>query len=363
MRIGIDARELAGHPTGVGRYLNALVREWAAGDAAGRHEFVLYSPAAPDAGPDDRRFARRHVPGVPGTYWEQVLLPRVARGDHLDLFFAPAYTAPIRLHVPTVVTIHDLSYEAHPEWFRLREGVRRRWLTRQAARRAAAIITDSEFSRGEVTERLGVPDSRIVVIRPGIDPPAVKAAAGSEPRLLYVGSIFNRRHVPELLRAFAALVRDHPDASLDIVGANRTHPHEDLAAAIEHAGLTGRVRLQQYAEDGHLRQLYAQARAFAFLSEYEGFGMTPLEALAVGVPPVVGDTAVARETCGDAALFVPWNDVPAIAHALERALFDEPTRRRILEAAPRVLEPFSWPRAARETLDVIERAASIPRSG
>ena len=358
MRIGIDARELAGHPTGVGRYLGALVREWAADERARRHQFVVYAPDALDVGLDADRFVRRHVPGFPGTYWEQVLMPRVARRDRLDLFFAPAYTAPIWLNVPTVVTIHDLSYEAHPEWFRLREGARRRWVTRQSARRAAAIITDSEFSRGEVTEHLGLPASRITVIRPGIDPPAVKAAGDAGPRLLYAGSIFNRRHVPELLRAFAGLVRHHPDASLDIVGANRTHPHENLAAAVEQAGLTGKVRLQQYAPDGHLRELYARARAFVFLSEYEGFGMTPLEALAVGVPPVVGDTAVARETCGAAALFVPWGDIPAITRALELALFDEPTRRRLLAAAPGALEPFSWPRAARETLEVLERVRS-----
>jgi glycosyltransferase involved in cell wall biosynthesis len=360
MRIGIDARELAGHPTGVGRYLGSLIREWASDGSAQRHEFILYTPEALEVGVDARRFAHRHVAGFPGTYWEQILLPRAARADHLDLFFAPAYTAPLLLRVPMVATIHDLSYEAHPEWFRLREGARRRWMTRQTARRAAAIITDSEFSRREVTERLGLPENRVAVIRPGIDPPGMKAAAVTAPRLLFVGSVFNRRHVPELLRAFAALVRDHPDASLDIVGANRTHPHEDLAAGIARHGLTGKVRLQRYAPDDQLRDLYARARAFVFLSEYEGFGMTPLEALAVGVPPVVGDTPVARETCGNAALFVPWDDVHAIRRALELALFDEPTRRRILDAAPDTLSAFSWPRAARETLDVLE---NVRRSG
>ena len=363
MRIGIDARELVGHPTGVGRYLGSLIREWASADAAQRHEFVLYTPDVLEVGLDARRFAHRHVPGFPGTYWEQILMPRAARADHLDLFFAPAYTAPLLLRVPTVVTIHDLSYEAHPEWFRLREGARRRWLTRQTAQRAAAIITDSEFSRGEVTDRLGLPAGRVVVIRPGIDPPAVKATRATAPRLLYVGSVFNRRHIPELLRAFGALVRDHPDASLDIVGSNRTHPYENLAEAIERQGLSAKVRFQRYAPDSHLRELYAQARAFVFLSEYEGFGMTPLEALAVGVPPVVGDTAVARETCGNAALFVPWNDVHAIRRGLELALFDEPTRQRILDAAPDTLRAFSWPRAARETLDVLEHARSRNGSG
>jgi alpha-1,3-rhamnosyl/mannosyltransferase len=122
--------------------------------------------------------------------------------------------------------------------------------------------------------------------------------------------------------------------------------------------LSGHVRWHQYVSDERLRELYSRARAFAFLSEYEGFGMTPLEALAVGIPPVVLDTPVARETCGDAAIFVAKDDLPATTDALEAALFDEPTRARTLAAAPAVLARYSWPRAARETLDVIERAKS-----
>jgi glycosyltransferase involved in cell wall biosynthesis len=292
---------------------------------------------------------------VAGTWWEQVPLVRAASADHLDVFFAPAYTAPVRLRVPVVVTIHDLSYAAHPEWFGLREGIRRRWLTRQTARRAAAVITDSLFSRDEIVEHLGLSASHVRVIVPGIDPPAVSdAAAHAEPRVLYVGSIFNRRHVPALIRAFAQLLRGHPDASLDIAGGNRTYPHEDIGGLIERKGLSGRVRWHEYLSDQRLSELYSRARAFAFLSEYEGLGMTPLEALAVGVPPVVLDTPIARESCGAAAIFVPRDDLPAIARALESALFDESARARILAAAPAALARYSWPRASCETLEVIE---------
>lgn len=353
MRIGIDARELSGQPTGVGRYLAGLLRQWATDERALHHEFVLYAPDTIHLGLDTRRFVTRIVAGPPGSWWEQIKLPRATSADHLDVFFAPAYTAPLCLRLPIVVTIHDLSYAAHPEWFRQREGLRRRWVTSRTAQRAAAIITVSAFSRSEVVERLGLPEGRVRLIVPGIDPPEVTAVERDEPRVLYVGSIFNRRRVPDLIRAFDRLTRLHPGASLDIVGSNRTHPFEDISAAIDAVG-GGRVRWHQYATDERLRELYARARAFAFLSEYEGLGMTPLEALAVGVPPVVADTPVARETCGDAALFVPVGDLPAATRALEAALFDEATRTRILAAAPSALAKFSWARAARETMDVLE---------
>ena len=367
MRIGIDARELAGHATGVGRYLAGLLREWAGGPSAAPHEFVLYAPEALNLPLDARRFRQRIVAGAAGTWWEQVQLPRVVAADHLDVFFAPAYTAPLRLDVPVVLTIHDLSYVAHPEWFRLREGARRRWLTRQSAALARTIITVSAFSRREIIEHLGQPDDRIHVVPQGIDRPKVSATRlDATPRVLYVGSVFNRRHLPDLVRAVATLARTRPDVSLDIVGDNRTFPHEDLDRIIATlgtpatSGLQRRVRWLRYVADDQLLELYSRARAFAFLSEYEGLGMTPLEALAAGVPPVVYDTPVARESLADAALYVPVGDVAGVVGALERVLFDEQTREAILAAAPATLAKYEWPRAARETLAVIESAG---RSG
>ena len=355
MRIGIDARELGGRATGAGRYLGGLLTAWAGDDQTRRHDFVLYAAEALPLRLDARRFPTRLVPGAPGVWWEQVRLPRAAAADHLDLFFAPAYTAPLALAVPTVVAIHDVSFVAHPEWFTTREGFRRRWLTRRAAARARAVVAISEFSRGELVERLGVPAGRIHVVPPGVSMPATSVATADDPRVLFVGSIFNRRHVPDLIRAFADVARRHPAASLDIVGDNRSYPHEDLARTIAAEEVTERVRCRSFVSDAELRDLYARARAFAFLSEYEGLGLTPLEALAAGAPPVVADTAVARESCGDAAVYVPVGDVPAAARGLERALFDEPTRARVLAAAPQTLVRYDWPRAARDTLSVLER--------
>lgn len=355
MRVGIDARELCGRPTGVGRYLNGLLSEWAVDTRASRHEFVLYAPEALAVTLDARRFATRIVPGPGGTWWEQVRLPAVAAKDHLDVLFAPAYTAPLLRTVATVVAIHDLSFAAHPEWFGVREGIRRRWLSRQSAERARAVITISQFSRRELTERFGLAESKIHVIPPGITSPAVAApAAGDHRDVLYVGSIFNRRHVPDLIRAFGPIARQHPRTSLEIVGDDRSVPREDLRTFIALEGLTGRVRWREWVADRELGALYGGARAFGFLSEYEGFGLTPLEALAAGVPSVLLDTAVARETCGEAALFVPRGDIAATTRALEQLLFDPMTRARILEAAPSVLARYSWPRAACETLAVIE---------
>jgi glycosyltransferase involved in cell wall biosynthesis len=379
MRIGIDARELCGRSTGVGRYLGGLLHQWSTDPRARAHEFVLYAPEPIALPLDARRFATRLVSGSGGTWWEQAQAPRAAASDHLDVWFAPAYTAPLRLPIPVVVSIHDLSFVAHPEWFRFREGARRRWLTRQSAHKASAVVTISEFSRRELVDRLEVPDRRVHVIPPGIDaggrelgagdarlgtadsglPSQTQAAsrlASASPRVLFVGSIFNRRHVTDLIRAFAPIARTHPDATLDIVGDDRSYPREDPRQTIALEGVERHVHWHEYVGEDQLRALYSNARAFAFLSEYEGLGLTPLEALAAGVPPVLLDTAVARESCGAAALYVPASDVKATTRALELLLFDESTRARILAAAPGEVAKYSWTRAGRDTLTVIERA-------
>jgi len=338
--------------TGVGRYLAGLLHEWAATGAAGQHQFVLYAPAPLPA--HFSAFETKVLPGTPGTWWQQTTLAAAARRDELDVFFAPQYSAPLLLRTPTVVVVYDVSFAARPEWFRTREGIRLRTLVRWSAANACAVVTISEFSRREIREHLGVPDGKIRVIRPGIPQRSARSGEGGR-RLLYVGSIFNRRHVLDLIGAFATVARTHADASLDIVGDNRSYPFEDVAAAIEREQLGDRLRWHRYANEEELADLYGRARAFAFLSEYEGLGLTPLEALAAGAPSVLYDTDIARETCGDTALYVKPGDSRALVHAIETLLYDNETRSDLLMSGEPELAKFSWSRAATDTLNVIEQ--------
>lgn len=353
MRIGIDARELCGKPTGVGRHLAGLLRAWAIDPKAPAHTFVLYAHEPPPSLLPGAE--QRVVPGPPGTYWEQVSLPRAASADRLDVFFAPGYTAPLAWNVPTVVLVHDISFTAHPEWFAWREGLRRRLVTRWSSERAALVLTVSEAARREICSHFGLFPERVRCIYPGVISLG-NPGARREPLVLYVGSIFNRRHVPDLIRAFRPIARQHPDARLEVVGDNRTHPHEDLQGLAVSLGIAAQVGLRPYVFDAELATLYGRARAFALLSEYEGFGHPPLEALGSGVPSVLLDTEVAREVCGDAALYVQPGDIAATTLALNALLFDENARRRVLDAGPEVLGRYSWPRAASETLAALEAA-------
>lgn len=353
MRVAIDARELHGKPTGVGRYLAGLLREWSATRHEHGHEFILYAHGAVDApaGCDVRELA-----GAGGTVWEQRALPAAIAADRADVLFSPAYSTPLLTRVPRVVALHDLSFVARPDWFRWREGVRRRWLARRSAAAARAVVTISEFSRREIVERLRMPAEKVHVIPPGVDaPPAT--AIGETPQVLYVGSIFNRRRIPDVIAAFAQVASRHRDARLHLVGDNRSFPHEDIGLLIERSGCTSQIQWHRYVPDTELQALYRQARAFVFLSEYEGLGLTPMEALAGGIPPLLLDTSVARESCGDAALYVARGAVTETAVRLEQLLYDDGVRQRVLAAAPVALGRYDWGRAGRDTLRLLETVA------
>jgi len=311
--------------------------------AARSHEFILLAP-------DARRGS---------SAWEQLTLPRLVRDARAEVVFAPGYTGPLRCPVPMVVAIYDVSFVAHPEWFPWREGMRRRLLTRLSASRAARVVTTSEFSRDEIGRRLGIPHAKIEVIYPGVDRmQALRADVRREPAVLYVGSLFARRHVPELVEAFGRLARRRPDARLEIVGDNRTTPRVDIDRLVDRTGVADRIAVRSWVPDGVLAQLYGTARVFVFLSEYEGFGLTPLEALGAGVPSVVLDTPVAREVYADAALYVAQPDPALVAEAIERLLDDDGERARILDAAGRVLGRYSWRDCATKILDLLVSSAS-----
>ncbi len=389
LRIGVDARELLGDTTGVGRYLGELIRRWVARDDASKRRFLLYSPAALALPCPGGTTEPRILRGGAGTWWEQTTLRRTVGQDRPDVFFAPAYTAPLAIGVPVAVTIHDVSFIAHPEWFRPRERWRRGLITRRTVAAAHVVLTVSQFSRGEIERLLHVSRSRIRVIYPGVGirdlgpgtgdagvgaqglglgardsglgvpgsglgPQDSGVRSGRERIVLYVGSIFNRRRLPDLIAAFAAAASDMPDTRLVIVGADRTWPAQDLEATAAGLGVGPKVEVRRYVSEDELRGLYARASVFAFLSEYEGFGLTVLEALAAGLPAVVLDTSVAREVYGLAACYVPPGDIPATAAALRGFLTSPGTATPAALHTPEVLARYSWDRAAEETLDAIE---------
>lgn len=355
--IVIDGRELAGRPTGVGRFLIGLLRVWAR-DTTLSHRFTVIVPG--DVPEEVRALGpaiaiHQVAAATTGTWFEQFALPQIIARLTPDVFFAPAYTAPLRCPCPFVVAIHDLSYFAHPSWFGWREGVRRRWITKAAARRAAGITTLSEFSAGEITRYLGVSRSRIALVPPGAPERSPVRPVPRDPIILFVGTLLARRHIKETIDAIAIIGASVPAARLVIVGDDRGNPPVDPVRLATRAGVADRVEWRRYVPDAELIELYDRARAFVFVSDYEGFAMTPMEALAHGVPVVLEDTPIAREVYGDGAALVSPTPA-AIADALMPLLTDEGRHQQSVARGVARLARYDWHRSAARLLRLLEDA-------
>lgn len=371
MIVGVDARELAGQPTGTGRYLRNLLKHWTDPGRAAGHRIVAYFNGPV---PDDALLRRPgvtcrspHPRPVHALRFQEGIVPAAAREDGLSVFFSPAYTCPLRLDLPRVTAVHDLSFFSVPHDFRFREAVRRRFFTAQSIRASRRVLACSRFTADEIAGRF--PDAtdrvRTILLAAEEDFPEApdRAAARAAlrvagPYLLTVGSVFNRRRLPELIEAAAGLARRFPDLVLDVVGDNRTHPRLDLARLAERVGLGRHLRISGFVSETDLALRYAAADLAVFLSDYEGFGLPALEAAAHGVPLLVSRQPSLSEVFGEAAEVVDGTDPVAVAAAAARIL-DEPSAAiRLRERGLALARSLSWPRTAELTWQALEEAAA-----
>ena len=369
-RIGIDARELEGRPTGVGRYLRNLLSCWA--EESLRDSFYLYSHTHLKGHPylASPGFHLHHLSSrllQSGVYWEQCLLPPYIKRHKIELFFGPGYSLPLRLKCKRAVTVHDVSFEAHPEWFSPRERFRRRFFCRQAVRRANVVLAISNFTKEELIRYYKIPEEKVKTIYLCVDP-CFRLMANDEPLeslrrslnltgrvLLYAGAILNRRGIPEVIKAFGEVAKRVPDVTLVLVGENRTYPWIDLPALVAGLGLEDKVKLLGYVNDEDLVMLYNIAEIFIYLSSYEGFGLPPLEAMACGTPVILQDTPAVREVFGNNAMVLTRAEVPLIVEAMVELLEDEGKREEMIKRGAQLTKKFSCTTTARLTLEHLHR--------
>jgi glycosyltransferase involved in cell wall biosynthesis len=366
LRIGIDGRAFASPAAGIRRYVNGLTRALLAlGEPievialGGRDSSALPSGAGYVAEPP-------HPPTNLG--WTLIGLPRAARRAAVDVIHAPAYTAPFWSPVPVVLTIHDVSYERHPQWYPYRRDWARRAFYRRSAHAASHILTVSRFSAMEITAAYRIPAERMTVTPLGVDDafapadpdlPGELPAGVNAPYLLHVGDLHERRNLVMLVDAVLA-ARRHvgPLASLSLVLAGADRGVGDAVCAIAaRAGAPGAVVRLGPVSEKRLRTLYRRAIALTYPSLYEGFGLPLVEAMACGTPVIASNAASMPAVLGDAGILVDPTDAQAWTRAIIAVVNDEQARGRLRTAGLRRAGEFTWERTARLTLEVYRRVA------
>ncbi len=360
MIIGVDARELEGEPAGVGVYLKNILQRITL--PAGAKLQLFFKNEIPKSLPV---LDAEHVllkSDSMNSLWQQWTLCRELTRRKVALFFSPGNTAPWYFRGIQVLTVHDISFFRNPEWFSTRERLSLQFNNRCSLRQADRVYTVSEYVRNELHERFHIPLSRILVTSNGVEGRQVDPSTGNTLKqtygltgrkiILYVGSIFNRRHLPVLIEAVSGI---ESNPLLVIIGKNLSHPYQDLQHISRRFGLDQRVQLLEYVPDNILQEYYKMADAFVYLSEYEGFGIPPLEAMSYSVPVVLSSTPAMNTIFRDAALFATSISAEDVREALQRCLNDTAERDCLIRAGNALVKEYSWDKTAKVVSEDWER--------
>lgn len=384
MRIGFDVSQTGKDKAGCGYFADSLMQ--ALYHVAPEYEYLLYASFGPyywDAQApnpvflrlgervrlhlkhpdfDSAEFFWRH----PSTeFWDEPLgMPDLI---HANNFFVPYPLRQTRL----VYTLYDLSFLHHPEWHTTAN-----WVTTflggvyYASLFADGIVAISEYSRQDFLRMFPYfPAERIWVIPlasrfpiSGVAPQPPKSAALRPGRFwLAVGTLEPRKNYPTLLRAYAALLQEVPDADPLVIAGGQGWRMEYLQALIASLGLQQRVHLLGYVSDAELQWLYAHCKAFVYPSLFEGFGLPVLEAMSLGAAVITSRATSLPEVAGEAALLVDPHQAEELRDAMLQLHRNPALREDLKSRAFAQAARFSWEKTARQVLAVYERVLSWPK--
>jgi len=366
MRFAVDAHAIGRHLTGNEVYIRSLLRGFAEVDR--RSEFIAYisEPGAESLVPE--RFAVRRVSANPYSRlgWD---LARLIRADRPDLIHVQ-YTAPLFTKIPTVVTVHDVSFIEHPEYFTASRRSQLRFTVAQTVKRAAHIITVSEFSRAAIVRAYNIAPEKVTAIPNAANPEfrpigrerAQKAVRDrlhfEAPFVLSVGDLRPRKNQIGLIAAFSKLLSGQPQLKHHLVLTGKeTWFTPRVREAARSSGFASRIHFTGFVSDPELMELYNACDCFAFPSFYEGFGLPILEAMACGRAVACSNTSAMPEVADGAGLLFDPYRIDEIARALKDILIDPELRGRMERLGVQRAATFTWTKSARATLDVYEAVA------
>jgi glycosyltransferase involved in cell wall biosynthesis len=363
--IFLNGRFLGRRTTGVERFSRCLVAALDATLPAGA-DWTLLCPPGVEA-PPLARIRVRHVGprGIAPHLWEQAVLPAAAaRGLLVGLGGSAPLVAARQLAV-----VHDAAVFDRPDAYTPAFVAWYSTLFRRLARRAARLVTVSDFSRQRLAAALGIPSAAIGVVPNGgghlqsvaPDRAVLERFGLHDTRvLLAVATDSPTKNLGTLVAAFSRLAAADASLRLVIVGGRNPRVFSGGGNAGATADGPGVVRTGPIG-DGELRALYGHARALVFPSTYEGFGLPPLEAMALACPVVAARAGALPEVCGRAALYVDPGSADSVADGMRRVLDDRVLVARLVQAGRRRAASFSWEEAARRMLAEIECAARMPQ--
>jgi len=363
MKIAFDAKRALNNGTGLGNHarilLNALMRDYT------NNDYLLFTPKV-----KDEFFHQLHGDFkmcMPETKWHQSFnalwrsygITKQLQGERVNIYHGLSNELPFNIHqtkIKTVVTIHDLIFLKHAEQYPFTDRQFYKAKTKYAAKHAHKIIAVSNETKRDLTEYYRVPENKIEVIYPSVDPIFYNnTIAETEPLInkkyiLNVGSFFPRKNQSTLIQAFN-LIKDKVEEDLVLVGG-WGNMHAAIQKQIDDAKLHGRVRIISNVSNSQLPQLYKNASVFVFPSLFEGFGAPVLEALFSRTPVIATKGNAIEEAAGKNSLLINPLSAEEIADSILQILRNDALRKKMIESGFAHALTMTDNAFARQTMEV-----------
>ncbi len=374
MNIAVDASAARSLNHGIGTYVANLLLNLVATENANRYSCFMSKRAISAFGSlalPPERVSFRPVSGVRPLrlVWEQLALPGVVRRDDSDLLWGCNALLPGSRTSPQVVTIHDLGLFTVPQFYPRARVQYFRWAIPRAVRQADIVVAVSEFTKSELVNVLGVPETRIRVVlcgigsqyRPAVDGPdteRIRGKYGLPERFFFsLGVLEPKKNIERLVRAYRDLPVSLRSSVKLVIGGGKSIGWQNKSVFALARGLGSDIVMTDFIAHKDLPAVYRLAEAFVFPSLYEGFGVPPLEAMACGTPVIASNAASLREVVADAALVIDPTRIEEIAEAMQRLIGDETLRAELRAKGLANVKRFDWRLAAQAMLEVFAEAA------
>ena len=378
MRIGIEAQRLfRPHKHGMDRVTLELIKNLQIIDKKNEYFIFVKPDTDNDVIKSTENFKIIEVAGGPYPFWEQVKLPKLIKEYKCDLLHCTCNTAPLKLKIPLVTTLHDIIFKENTilnlvtssaSWYQKIGNLYRRIIVERVVKRSNRLITVSNFEKNNITNYFKVDDKNLNAIHNGVSErfhtnylieqkiEIRKKYNLPERFILHIGNTDPRKNTNRVLKAFHKYTSENRNhCKLVLVGLNNAKLESIISDLSLLNELKSNIVLTGYVSDEDLPIIFNMAQLFLFPSLREGFGIPIIEAMASGIPVITSNTSSMPEVADNAALLIDPNKTEEIYDGIKKILSSNRLRDELIKKGLVRSKSFSWVNAAHDVFDIYKQ--------